>query len=218
MTRARLILLSAPILMVEPGWAGAGPDNVRLGAARTSLAVHQASRGAARRLSKPGCARLFSDFKDHSGRPLRDNLAALDRNGPDYLALVFFYDAQGESRCRDRGVLAFTVPGSRVVRVCPQFAVEQAHAPRFAEVIVIHEVLHSLGLGENPPSSREINDHIATRCGRSSTPARPVLLETSWLESPALTGPGSGSNRKTIRPRRISNVWICRPADPGSAE
>jgi hypothetical protein len=32
--------------------------------------------------------------------------------------------------------------------------------------MLIHEELHSLGLGENPPSTHEINEQIARRCGR----------------------------------------------------
>ena len=35
-----------------------------------------------------------------------------------------------------------------------------------AEIIVIHEFLHTLGLGENPPTSEAITAQIALRCGR----------------------------------------------------
>ena len=34
-----------------------------------------------------------------------------------------------------------------------------------AEVVVIHEALHTLGLGENPPSSRDITARVRERCG-----------------------------------------------------
>jgi hypothetical protein len=33
------------------------------------------------------------------------------------------------------------------------------------EAMVIHEMLHSLGLGEDPPSGREINLRVLMRCG-----------------------------------------------------
>jgi hypothetical protein len=33
-----------------------------------------------------------------------------------------------------------------------------------AEVYVIHEMLHTLGLGENPPSSQEITQAVVKRC------------------------------------------------------
>jgi hypothetical protein len=34
-----------------------------------------------------------------------------------------------------------------------------------AEIIIIHEFLHVLGLGENPPTSDEITERVAARCG-----------------------------------------------------
>jgi hypothetical protein len=37
--------------------------------------------------------------------------------------------------------------------------------PVLAESIVIHEMLHTLGLGENPPSSQEITQQVKRRCG-----------------------------------------------------
>jgi hypothetical protein len=33
-----------------------------------------------------------------------------------------------------------------------------------AEATVIHEALHTLGLGENPPTSREITAGVLKRC------------------------------------------------------
>ena len=33
------------------------------------------------------------------------------------------------------------------------------------EAILIHEALHSLGLGEDPPSSDYITERIRARCG-----------------------------------------------------
>jgi hypothetical protein len=32
--------------------------------------------------------------------------------------------------------------------------------------VIIHEMLHSLGLGENPPSSKEITLRVMQRCWR----------------------------------------------------
>jgi len=34
-----------------------------------------------------------------------------------------------------------------------------------AEAVIIHETLHSLGLGENPPTSDEITRRVFSRCG-----------------------------------------------------
>jgi hypothetical protein len=38
--------------------------------------------------------------------------------------------------------------------------------PPLAEAIIIHEALHTLGLREDPPSSREITRRVVKRCGR----------------------------------------------------
>ncbi|HEY6547572.1 MAG TPA: hypothetical protein VI589_06690, partial [Vicinamibacteria bacterium] len=82
---------------------------------------------------------------------------------PGYLGRVFFYDAP-PSNCLNSN-LALTTPGSRVVRVCgPRFVNESKRNARHAEATVIHEVLHTLGLGENPPSSDSITHRVIKRC------------------------------------------------------
>ena len=35
--------------------------------------------------------------------------------------------------------------------------------------MIIHEILHSLGLSENPPSSDEITKQVLMRCGGGAT-------------------------------------------------
>jgi hypothetical protein len=57
-----------------------------------------------------------------------------------------------------------TTGKSRYVYVCPQFREYQDRRPELAPVLVIHEALHTLGLGENPPTSTEITSRIAARC------------------------------------------------------
>jgi hypothetical protein len=60
--------------------------------------------------------------------------------------------------------MAFTHPGAQVIRVCGrQF---RDHDSESATIIVIHEFLHTLGLGENPPTSQEITARVAARCAR----------------------------------------------------
>jgi TolB-like protein/DNA-binding winged helix-turn-helix (wHTH) protein/Tfp pilus assembly protein PilF len=72
-------------------------------------------------------------------------------------------DGSARESCTAGLTYAFTTPGSRVIFVCgPQF---MRAFPTLAEEVVIHEVLHSLGLGENPPSSREITAQVRERCG-----------------------------------------------------
>jgi hypothetical protein len=138
--------------MVAPG-PGAGEVRMALG-------------GAARRLGRPACARVFADFADASGRPLQDRLDTLGLTGADYLALVFFAEGLDRGRCQEDHVLATAVPGSRVVSVCARFARAYQHDPRWAELTLIHEALHTLGLGEDPPSTFAISARVADRCGR----------------------------------------------------
>jgi len=52
----------------------------------------------------------------------------------------------------------------RPVFVCPNFRKEAERDPWSAENWIIHEMLHTLGLGENPPSSREITQRVNERC------------------------------------------------------
>ena len=63
-------------------------------------------------------------------------------------------------------MLAFTGQGHRVVYLCRErFEREwRAGESRFAEIVLIHEMLHTLGLGENPPSSQAITNHVLRRC------------------------------------------------------
>jgi hypothetical protein len=62
--------------------------------------------------------------------------------------------------------LAFTEVGSQVIRVCGgQFRDRFLRQRSNTEIIIIHEFLHTLGLGENPPSSQAITRQVALRCG-----------------------------------------------------
>jgi hypothetical protein len=129
--------------------------------------VSRAVRDARSKLGGFPCSLIFSDYRDSTGRTLQENLDALGRTGVGYLEWLNFYDGAGKARCADRGTLASTSPGSRVVYVCsPQFTERQHRDPGFAAALVIHEELHSLGLAENPPSSQAITAQVVSRCGR----------------------------------------------------
>ena len=122
---------------------------------------------AAHWLSFPECQQLLLDFADESGQPLRRKLAELRVTAVEYLRLIVFEDGTNRSRCRQSGILAFTGPGSRVIYLCGRDFMRAAErAPEDVRAAVIHEMLHSLGLGENPPSSREITRQVRQRCWR----------------------------------------------------
>jgi hypothetical protein len=52
-----------------------------------------------------------------------------------------------------------------VVRVCAgELKRLNPQQPEYVVATLIHEILHTLGLGENPPSSREITARVLSRC------------------------------------------------------
>ena len=62
-------------------------------------------------------------------------------------------------------MIAYTAAGSRVVFVCGRrFQDLWRREPWMAKIVVIHEALHTLGLGENPPSSEQITQRVRDRC------------------------------------------------------
>jgi hypothetical protein len=140
------------------------PDGVRLAGRWLEEPVRRAVQGAARRLAEPSCEAVLGDFRDASGHALRERLAATGLDAPSYARVVLFHDGRNEAPCRRPRVHAFTAPGSRLVWVCPSLGRLAAAEPGRAEAIVIHEMLHSLGLGENPPSSEDITAAVERRC------------------------------------------------------
>lgn len=122
---------------------------------------------AARKLSDSRCQEILEDFSDSAGHPLEQNLAATGQAMPGYLGWVLFYDGAASAPCADRQILAWTNPGSRAVHVCgEQFATMARGRTGDAANILIHEALHTLGLGEGPPDAREITARVQSRCGR----------------------------------------------------
>ena len=87
--------------------------------------------------------------------------------------MIPFLDGSSERLCRSGRAEAFTTMGIPRVYGCPSFVEKQVATPA-ADSIVIHDMLHTLGLGENPPTSREITAvavlPVAVRgaCGRAT--------------------------------------------------
>jgi hypothetical protein len=133
----------------------------------THYAVHWALVGASGWLSKPECREVFGDFRDQSGNLLKDNLGQLGLDPVTYLKALRFRDGTGSRMCDRPATIMFTSPGSRVVFVCGRQFNEMVREDRMMlSVLVIHEALHTLGLGENPPTSREITLRVTSRCRR----------------------------------------------------
>jgi hypothetical protein len=130
------------------------------------LTLDVALRGAIRRLSIVKCQQVFSDFTDQAGRALTTNLEATGRSPVDVLAELYFVDADEAVQCRRSDpVVAFTTPGSRVIHVCGKRFIPPALNRKGSEIVLIHELLHALGLGENPPTSARITRAVLNRCG-----------------------------------------------------
>jgi len=120
-----------------------------------------------RRMGEPRCQALLDRFQDQRGRRLSDRLGDLRMDVQQYLDFIIFLDGNFY-RCRGR--LAYTAAGSRIVYLCPGAVERRWHEDREGLVAtLIHEVLHTLGLGEDPPSSAEITDQARRRCGSGTT-------------------------------------------------
>ena len=146
-----------------------GDDSVALRSLMPPGAQHAALRravmGARQRLARPECLQVFSEFKDESGRTLQEKLDAQGQTAASYLGLIVFADGARLRRCQNPSTFAMTDRGSRVVYVCGrQFAFVDGNNPSQTEAFLIHEELHSLGLGENPPSSKEITARVLAMC------------------------------------------------------
>jgi hypothetical protein len=126
--------------------------------------IERARDGAARKIEQPGCQRLLDEFKDKNGRSLSENLATWNRTPAEYLRTMPFRDGSFHPFCRSGKSALVSVVGMPPVFVCANFRKQAERDPWTAENWVIHEALHTLGLGENPPSSREITQRVNERC------------------------------------------------------
>jgi len=143
-------------------------SNVRIADEYRAAAVQKAVVSAFDRLGDAKCQAIFSDFRDASGQTLQEKLDALGETGQSYLRLVLFYEGSELRTChspRGREISAVTKVGSRAVFICqPNFSQGRRPKPFIPEAVIIHETLHSLGLGENPPTSDEITWRVFSRC------------------------------------------------------
>jgi hypothetical protein len=175
---AKLVLAVATLALAAPMVTAQQAENpaasrvppsvkrVRLPGRFSARVVENALAGARRRLRDENCQRIYTDFEDPQGRPLRAALDRVGATGEEYLDTLVFYDGTRMSQCERRNVLAFTARGSQVIFVCAaQFQEAARHDPFFTEAALIHESLHSLGLGENPPTSVAITRRVMGRCG-----------------------------------------------------
>ena len=150
----------------------AAPQAARAQAGLAPLPAYEAQRvefareGAMRRLKDASCHGLLEEFKDAQDRPLSVKLSAFSVSADQYLAMLPFLDGSERPLCRRGQSELLTVRGVARVVVCKPFLQTVDRERAMAEVYVIHEMLHTLGLGENPPSSQQITQVVKTRCAR----------------------------------------------------
>jgi hypothetical protein len=164
-TLLAVILFIAPAAPLYAADSPRGPSNVD---SHLNPFVTSAAAMAEERLSTPACAAVLLDFTDvRTGRPLSETLAATGQSAAGYMAgSVVFLNGDRIERCRHSSTFAFTWPGSTVIFVCrSRFVAVLVRDKGLAASLLIHETLHSLGLGENPPTSEEISHRIQARCG-----------------------------------------------------
>jgi hypothetical protein len=151
--------------------AGASPGTQAVKVVTTGIydptarfALERAAKAAVERLERPECQKVLTDFRDASGRTIRETLDRLGETPRQYLARLTFREAL-DSRCHEGARLAFTYLNQPVVFVCgTRLWQTYRRNPTHVEALVIHEMLHTLGLGENPPTSLQIQAGILNRC------------------------------------------------------
>ena len=162
-------LLAGALLSLRGTSAGAG--GTKTSSTGTALATHPAvllaRRFASERLGTAACRAIFQELADRAGRPLARRLDELGMSAREHLASLVFEDGDRDPLCHGTDFMAFTTPLSPIVHVCTsRFARKMQMSPPVATATILHEQLHTLGLGENPPTPREITFHVLARCGR----------------------------------------------------
>lgn len=112
---------------------------------------------------------VLREFAHHeTGQPLAEKFHSSWEGVPEYVSTLTYRPGPEDGPCRTSSVAAYTSPGSAIVYVCKgRFLRWQASREQnLPATILIHEALHTLGLGENPPTTEEITARVEARCGR----------------------------------------------------
>ena len=115
-------------------------------------------------LTSPGCAQVYADFELPKGGTPQGELDRMGIGPEEFLEMLVFTDGGREPVCRMGQAVLAMKPGTRLIFVCPRFASFQLANARMSASVIIHESLHALGLGENPPSTNEITQRVERRC------------------------------------------------------
>lgn len=167
------LLVAAVLPLGGPLEAGRGPNWYDRPLRPYDRGVVERVRArAAALLDEPECGKLLTDFKDRDGRTLESNLQPWELRASEYLLQLTFVDGSPLPACRSLAVMMTAIPGVPRIFVCPagdgrinsRLSRVEFASGSLAEAMVIHEMLHTLGLGENPPSTFEITERVRQRC------------------------------------------------------
>ena len=127
-------------------------------------AFRRAALEAQRKLARRECREVFHDFRDLAGKPLTDTLDRFDVTPEAFFGRLLFVDGTGAFACESHTTLALTSPGNHAITICASFGPIALRDVSYAADVLIHEELHALGLGENPPASTAITFRARSRC------------------------------------------------------
>ncbi|HSG01708.1 MAG TPA: hypothetical protein VLA20_11270 [Vicinamibacterales bacterium] len=166
--QARPILERVSLVTVAA--AGEWP-HVRVSDPSAAMALRHGLDTASRLLDDAECQTLLTEFQTGEGQPLTAALLQMSLGIQDYLRFVYFFDGSQHPACST--AVAYTAVSGRVVFVCAKSLERHWRSNRNHVVFaLVHEVLHTLGLGENPPSSPEITYRVRNRCWSALAAAR----------------------------------------------
>ena len=170
----RRMLAVAAVGLVGAGSAEAGRATCRAVVLNLTpfeqTTVRRALDLARAKLLSPGCPQVYADFERPDGGTPQDELVRLGIGPEEFLETLVFTDGSREPVCRMGRAVLTTKPGTGLIFVCPGFATFHLRQPGTSACLIIHESLHALGLGEDPPRSGEITQRVEQRCWR--TPQR----------------------------------------------
>ncbi|HKD12713.1 MAG TPA: hypothetical protein VKE50_11585 [Thermoanaerobaculia bacterium] len=143
-------------------------------------AVERALTEATARLDREKCAGIFRHYRDADGKPLSANLTERRLTARAFLQAIRFADGEHQRACENSDVLAFTHPRTDIVYLCgTRFALLAHSNPRLGAALLLHEELHVLGLGENPPPSHEITMRVLAACSAAAQAAGEIRPDGS---------------------------------------
>jgi hypothetical protein len=85
-----------------------------------------------------------------------------------YISHLYLVNGVLEGGCTNPATIAFTAALSRVIHIYSARLTALFARRALAEALLIHEILHTLGLGENPPTSADITKRVAARCSTAN--------------------------------------------------